>query len=325
MDIRTELQGRILYLEDMDGLTVAGSISSPTRITLSTAGGAKILGSIHYADFSGLITLNLSKILQASVSPRVPDDEWDSNTEQALDLVFKVANASYVQEYSFQLNCFSKDALNMITDIDQLAVPMEPMLALPLTVHTPATQVRILRELERSVNELSIENCTDPLLGVSSKIIYLNTVADNSPFRLLVTTDEGLELRSPVYTPVPGDFELFLFRNRFGAFELFPMSGNLVMTPDYKFDVSKVGGMANSTIKTEEVTLTQHSGPLTRKASKVLTSMLADGCAFHYVDDQWKRIIITEIKSSLRKYDTLHRQSFSFRYAEPTELRNINI
>lgn len=325
MDIRSEIQGRILYLEDMDGLTVTGSTSSPTRITLSTAEGAEILGSIHYADFSGLITLDLSKIIQASVFPRIPDAVWHSSTEQALDLVFKVSTTTYTQSYSFRLNCFSKDAQGMMSDVDQLAVPMSPAFALPLTVHTPTTEVRILRERARSVTELSVEQCTDPLLGVSSKLINIDTAGDSAPFRLLVTTEEGLALRSPVYTPVPGDFELFLFRNRFGALELFPMSGNLIMTPDYKFDVSKVGNLANSIVKTEAVTLTQHSGPLTRTASRVLVSMLAGGCAFHYVGDEWKRIVITEIKSSLKKYDTFHGQSFSFRYAEPTELRNINI
>ena len=325
MDIRTEINGNILYLEDMDGLTLEGSISEPTRVTLLTQGGDTILSTIHYADFSGLITLDLAKIIKDQVFPRHPDDEWWSSDEQTLQLSFRIATTTYAQTYDFELNIFSRDALGMMTDIDALAVPMDDMFPLPVTVHTTSDMETGFRETAHAQIEVFTEYCDYMGRGQSMKTAYLDTLHDTEPFRLLVKGESGRELRSPIYTPTPGKFEIFTFRNRFGAMEIFPMSGDLHLEPEYKFDVMKVGRLTGSTLNSESVTLTQYSGPLTRKASRVLSEMLAEGYAFHLVDGDWKRIVITDAKISLRKNDTLHKQSFSFRYQEPVDIRDIII
>lgn len=325
MDIRTEINGHILYLEDMDGLTLTGSISDPTRVTLLTQGGDTILSTIHYADFSGLITLDLAKIIKDQVFPRHPDDEWWSSDEQTLKLTFRIATSTYAQTYDFELNTFSRDALSMMTDIDALDVPMDGMFPLPVTVHTTSAIETAFRETARAQIEVFSEVCEYMGRGQSMKTTYLDTLHDTEPFRLLVKGESGRELRSPVYTPRPGKFEIFTFRNRFGAMEIFPMSGDLLLEPEYKFEIMKMGKLTGSTLNSESVTLTQFSGPLTRKASRVLSEMLAEGYAFHLVNGDWKRIIITEAKISLRRSDTLHKQSFSFRYQEPVDIRDIII
>lgn len=326
MDIRTEINGKILYIEDMDGLTCTGDISSPTRIALSEQDGAVIFSAIHYGDFQGLIHLDLAEQMREYVRPRLTDDEWYSTDEQALQLSFKVATTSYVQTYNFELNCFSRDALTMMTDIDQLAVPMDDMLPVPVTIHTTADEAYGYIETAYMRTELFTELCDYAGRGVSMKTAYIDTRMDPQPFRILVEVEGSkVQRRSPIYTPTSGPFEMFLFRNRFGALELFPMSGDLHLQPDYKYDINKTGKNYISSLKSEAVTLTQNSGPLTRQASKVLASMLADGYAFHLVNGDWKRIAITEAKISLRKNDTVHRQSFSFRYQEPTEIRDIII
>lgn len=320
------LQDQTVYLEDMDGLTTAGSIDSPTRITLMETDGATILSTIHYADFSGLITLDLAKILKEYALPRLPDDEWYSTTEQSLLLTFRIATTTYVQEYSFTLNCFSRDAATMMTDIDALDVPMDDMLPIPVSVHTTADMMILYLETARTRMNMSAENCDNVGRGMSLKTVYIDTLgAAVKPFRICVEDQHRVNRYTPIYNPKPGSFELFLFRNRFGALELFPMSGDLHLSPDYKYDVVKVGTYTNSVLKSEENTLTQYTGALTRKASRVLASMLADGYAFHYANGEWKRIIITEAKVALRKNDMIHKQSFSFRYQEPVEIRNINI
>lgn len=326
MNIRTEINGKILYIEDMDGLTCDGSISSPTRITLSEQGGDVILSAIHYGDFEGLIHLDLAKQLKEYVRPQMPDDEWYSSDAQTLQLTFKVANASYVQEYSFDLNVFSRDALTMMTDIDALAVPMCDMLPMPVTIHTTSDIANGYIETAYSLTELFTESCDYMGRGVSLKTAYINTLWDRQPFRILVEgEDTAVQRRSPIYTPTPGSFELYLFRNRFGALELFPMAGDLELQPDFQYDINKTGKNYISTLKSEAVTLTQYSGPITRQASKVLASMLLDGYAYHYANGEWKRIIITDAKISLKAKDTVHRQSFSFRYQEPVDIRDIII
>lgn len=324
MDIRTELNS-ILYLEDMDGLTLEGSISEPTRVALLTQGGDEIINSVHYADFSGLIRLDLAKVIKDQVFPRHPDDEWWSSDEQTLQLTFRVATTTYVNNYNFELNLFSRDAGTMMTDIDSLDIPMTDNFPLPVTVHTTSDTENGYREAANSKVEVFTEDCEYMGRGQSMKMVYLDTLHDIAPFRLLVVGAFGRELRSPIYTPRPGKFELYTFRNRFGAMEIFPMSGDLLLEPEYKFDVCRMGKLNSSTLKSESVTLTQYSGPLSRKASKVLSEMLAEGYAFHWVDGDWKRIAIVEANISLRREDTIHKQSFSFRYQDPVEVRNINI
>ena len=90
-----DLQSQIVYLEDMDGLTTTGEIDSPTRITLMETDGETILSTIHYADFSGLITLDLADILKELVEPRIPDDEWDIYDNQVLNLSIRIATTTW--------------------------------------------------------------------------------------------------------------------------------------------------------------------------------------------------------------------------------------
>lgn len=325
MKIDNTINRKVLYLEDMDGLTLAGNVSTPTRITLSETDGDTIFSAIQYGDFSGLIHLDLAKILKEYTSPPFPTDEWSGCQDQVLDLTFKISTPTYTESFAFTLNCFSREATTMMSDIDVLDVPMFGMLPLPVTIHAIGETATIIRRRVKTEEELSEEKCDNLGLGVSTKFIFTNTLDDACQFCILVNQSAGPALKSPVYRPTSGQFELFLFRNRFGAMELFPMSGDLHLSPNYKFDVGKVGAYSNSALKTEEITLTQYTGPLSRQASKVLASMLADGYAFHYVNGDWKRIIITEAKFSLKRSDFTHRQSFSFRYQEPVEIRDINI
>lgn len=326
MDIRTDIAGSVLYIEDMDGLTMTGDISSPTRITLSTQSGNQILSITHYADFEGLIRLDLANTLKAYTSPRVPGDDWACTSEQTIQLIFSIVTpAGGAEEYSCELNCFSRDAQALMSDIDTLPVPMTDMLPIPLTLHSTSGSENVYIETAYSLTGLFTEICDNVGRSVATKTVYHGTRMDSQPFRILIEGEDGRHLRSPIYTPTPGEFELFLFRNRFGALELFPMSGDLHLSANHKFEVSRIGKRYNSSLISGENTFTQYSGPLTRKASKVLSSMLADGYAFHYVDGEWKRIVITSANVSLRKNDMIHRQSFSFRYQEDVDIRNMNI
>ena len=318
-----DLQSQIVYLEDMDGLTTTGEIDSPTRITLLETDGETILSTIHYADFSGLITLELADILKELVEPRIPDDEWDIYDNQVLNLSIRIATTTWAETYSFRLYVCSRDAEAQMTDIDALDVPLS--LPLPVTVRAQGSEAELYFETVSSREHLSSEH-TATAIGFTQKMLYFDSL--DRPFRICLESSRGdstLARRTPIYRPKPGKFELYLFRNRFGAMELFPMSGDLQLTPEYKFEVTRSGRSFGRTVKSEDVTLMQFSGPLTRKASLVLAQMLREGCAYHYLGGEWRRIVIEETKLSLRSSDTLHKQSFSFRYQEPVDIRDIII
>lgn len=318
------LQNQIVYLEDMDGLTTTGSINSPTRITLSETDGDTILSTIHYADFSGLITLDLADILKELVEPSIPSDEWDIYSNQVLHLSIRIATTTWAQTYSFTLYCCSKDAETQMTDIDQLDVPAS--LGLPFTVRAHGSDTSIFLETTHGREELSVEH-TNSAVGFAQKIIYFDKLPLGRPFRISSESTRGestVVKKSPVYRPMPGKFEMYLFRNRFGALELFPMAGTLELTPQYKFEVTKSGRSYSRTVKSADVTLLQHTGHITRKASLVLAQMLKDGVAYHFIDGDWKRIVIEEANLSLRSSDSIHGQSFAFRYQDPIDIHKIN-
>ena len=60
----SELNNVYIYIEDAMEIEAAGSISSPTRVTLSETDGAVILDEFHYANFDGKILLDLAEILK---------------------------------------------------------------------------------------------------------------------------------------------------------------------------------------------------------------------------------------------------------------------
>ena len=254
------LQNQIVYLEDMDGLTTTGSIDSPTRITLSETDGDTILSTIHYADFSGIITLDLADILRELVEPTIPSDEWDNYANQVLSLSIRIATTTWAQTYSFTLYCCSRDAETQMTDIDQLDIPSDA--GIPITIRASGKETKLYLETADNLEELSTETTRNGV-GFAQKMIYIfGDQPLGKPFRICAETSRGLEplvRKSPIYRPMPGQFELYLFRNRFGALELFPMSGTLELNPQYKFEVTKSGRNYSRSIKSEDVTLLQHS------------------------------------------------------------------
>lgn len=315
-----DLQDQVLYIEDMDGITLDGSLTVATHVTLSVTGKDEIISGNHYADFSGLIILNYADIIKALVEPLIPSDEWYSDTTMRLDLTITVDST----DYSFTVNAFSRDALTKISDIDHLDIPLDDIM-LPLTVHTLAEEMIISCESATDKEVISVEDCSNIYKSLSSKNVYLPLT--DRPFRIRFSTADGQSLVSPSYRHVPGKFERFLFLNRFGALEYFPMAGDLQLTTDYQFEVTRIGTLHNSRVKTSENTFLQHTGPITRKAAKALASMLATGYGYHYLesDADWHRIVITEANLSLKRNDTVHKQSFSFHYAEPLDIHNLTI
>ena len=307
----TELNNAIVFLEDIKELTVAGSISTPTRIVLSETGGATILDELHYAGFDGNITLDLAKIFTAYSTPVIPEASLLYDRTNILDLTLTVGDSPY----AFTLVPFSKDSTKMISDIDYLAIPAQ--CPIPLSVFLTAG-----KGCNVYLDTLSTREAVAlfPILnGSPANLVQLITpdLLDGD-FRLVYNINSD-ELLSPLYHIRAGDYQLFLFQNRFGAMEIFPMFGALEYIPSFKLEVGK-GADYHRTISSErEDILRQNSGNLTQKASLVLASFLKTGHAYHMVAGEWKRIVIEEATVNAKSSDTIHQQTFSFRYQDHIE------
>lgn len=317
----TELNDTYIYIEDAEELATEGSISSPTRIILSETDGAVILDELHFANFDGQISLDIADILSAYSAPCLPDDEWTDSEDVCLPLTFSIGDASY----PFHFLAMSADSQQLMSDIDMLHIPYS--MPLPISAFSlQDSQCQIY--LESSAGRVLIDEHLFPegFTGISCRMLDLGSLhVGGGAFRIVckVIGTAAAERYSPMYVPTPEDYQLYLFRNRFGALEIFPMRGALEFAPAFKFESGR-NGRAFKAVSTERDDLMrQYSGSLTCRASRALASFLKDGYAFHWTDGGWRRIVIEDASVSTKTSDAAHRQSFTFRYQDPIELSKI--
>lgn len=320
----TDLDGRhlFLFMEDVRELVAAGKAATPTKVVLKETGGATIIDELHYADFEGNIRLDLEDILTGHSSDMLPTPDWAANEEQCLDLTLEIDG----YPYSFMLNAMSRDALHMMSDIDFLYIPER--ISIPVSFLSNEDQgCEVFLESSSGTTTLGSMTFGEDLpcaqfcrtFDVSSLPVGKGT------FRLacqIFGHNSGIR-RSPMYKVTPGDYELYLFRNRFGAMEIFPMGGSLEYAPAFKIETSKYGRSYRcSGVESDDI-LRQSSGNLTRKAAQVLTAFLKSGRGYHWINGVWEPIAIKDINTAIKTTDSMHSLSFSFRYQNPIEIQNI--
>lgn len=320
----TDLDGRhlFLFIEDVKEIVASGNTNKPTRVVLKETGGAIIIDELHYADFEGNIRLNLADIFSGYETEILPSSDWTFNDALRLDLTLEIDD----YPYSFMLIAASRDALSMISDIDFLCIPRE--ISIPISILSVEDQgCEVFLESSSGSKSLSSLTYEEELpVGHICKSFDINNLSvGNGAFRLACEVfghNPGLR-RSPMYKVTPGDYELYLFRNRFGAMEIFPMGGCLEYAPTFKIETGKYGDSYRCTGVESEDILQQSSGKLTRKAAQVLTSFLKSGRGYHWVNGGWEPIAIEGINTAIKTTDSLHSLSFSFRYQNQIEIQNM--
>lgn len=314
----TNITNTYIYLETARSLTIAGSLSSPKRIILSETDGATILDELHYANFDGQIVLDIADILAAYTAPRLPGEDWEDSKGICLPMTFTIGDTSY----PFHFLAVSADSQFQMTDIDMIHIPHG--MPIPVSVFSNQdSECQIF--LESSAGRILVDEYIFPeeFTGISCRWLKPSLMpAGYAPFRLVckVIGATTSERTSPLYIPTSEDFQLYLFRNRFGSLEIFPMRGALEYAPTFKFESGKNGRSYKGLTAERDDLLHQYSGNLTCGASRALASFLKDGYAYHLVEGEWRRIVIEEASIITNTSEAAHRQSFSFRYQDPIEL-----
>lgn len=317
----SDLDHNYIFTEDIRELITDGDIYYPERIILSETDGDVILDELHYANFDGKIHLDLADILKGYSSDFLPTGNWEGNEAFCLDLTLTVG----VNSYQFTFNAASKESRSKLSDIDFLFIPEG--ISIPVSILCNQDQgVKVFIESSAGRNLISEHTFTDIVSGQYCRTFDISTLPTGAgPFQFIceISGHTTFEVRSPMYKILPGEYQLYLFRNRFGALELFPMRGSLEFSPTFRFESGSNGRLHKNTSTECDDILRQNSGNITRKASQVLASFLKEGHAYHLVDGEWKRIVIEEASVITKSSDTTHRQSFSFRYQDPIEIQNI--
>lgn len=320
----TDLDGKEIYLEDARELIAEGVASTPTRIILRETEGATIIDELHYADFEGKIRLDFGDLLARYSHDSLPSS---SNTvfdaDACLDLTLVVGSNSY--EFTFY--AASRDAESMISDIDFLFIPENLSLPVSFLFKGGGTEVNVFLESATGRTLISSLPTSELANGMLSMLFDIGSLpAGKSNFRLEYEVPRDFTtvfLRSPMYKVAPGDYELYLFKNRFGAMEVFPMRGAIEYVPTFNIETGRSGRSYRCTNVESDDILQQSSGNLTRKAAQVLTSFLRNGRGYHWTNEAWEPIVIEDINATIKTTDTMHRLSFSFRYQNPIETHNI--
>ena len=317
----SDLDHNYIFTEEIRELITDGDIYYPERIILSETDGDVILDELHYANFDGKIHLDLADILKGYSSDFLPTGNWEGNEAFCLDLTLTVG----VNSYQFTFNAASKESRSKLSDIDFLFIPEG--ISIPVSILCNQDQgVKVFIESSAGRNLISEHTFTDIVSGQYCRTFDISTLPTGAgPFQFIceISGHTTFEVRSPMYKILPGEYQLYLFRNRFGALELFPMRGSLEFSPTFRFESGSNGRLHKNTSTECDDILRQNSGNITRKASQVLASFLKEGHAYHLVGGEWKRIVIEEASVITKSSDTTHRQSFSFRYQDPIEIQNI--
>ena len=311
----SDIQNKTLYIEDLKSLSTPCLPDQIKRIIIEKNGHA-IADSHHYGAFlTNQIVLDLSVIMRSDMLPALPKDEWSLDVNKSFYMA--ITDGS---RYVCNVMDLSKDALEKVSDIDCLSIPPDGIITISFPCVTDGDQYAdIFVETYACRRQIDFVGYRGPR-GVNCRSFDIKSLyICGKPFRLVLSvTREGqtTEVCSPMYRVVDGAWQQYLFPNRFGALEAFPMSGILEQTPKMEFSIAQ-NGSSKKNVKTERTdTYRQNTGFVSRQASRVLAGFLERGEGYHYVDGEWKAIVISNAEFSISSADSLFAHAFSFTYKE---------
>lgn len=334
MDIN-DLSNKVLFLEDLQSLYGAGSVSTPKQVILSAEDAIEdetvsevILDETYYGDFDGLINLDYRDVVSRRIVPVYPTLETaplspeDSGGYVDLSLSF----SGDIKKFS--ANGFSSDAKNRISDIDYLAIPEKCQIFLNLYAGWDSFSISLIsgsRTCELIKQPESVSNGKG-FYAYLFNAEYLNT--HGAPFQFIVkAVKSGVEtiLKSCVYQCFSRRFEQFVFSGRLGGYVSFPMGGTLELAPEYEITSETFHDRIGKVSGQESLVLKMNTGGLTMKSAAVLSELLLSDYIFHRVGEEWKRIVIDSPEMSFRSSDSLQFGNFSFKYADEVHARDVII
>ena len=221
-------------------------------------------------------------------------------------------------DYHFaSVNLFSRDALEVMSDADELMVPQDYILPISYVQTDIVNQAYIAtRSGMIDITELCPYDNVRPL-GVIS---FLRSIKE---FNLLpgatcrgVVYCDGDPVYSPFYTVVRPAMEQFLFYNRLGGWDNIAMSGRCTAAPEYEFVSGIKDGKRVKTIGKNTRKYKQNSGNLTLKSAMALAQLLESPAIYHLVSGAWKPVVIDAVEATIEGNSYLHSITFTYMYSD---------
>jgi len=335
-----------LYFDELKDLAIPATSYAQVTIQVNDA---DVLDNIYQPGFDGMIHLDLQELIREHSGIFLPtaipgSDLFDGNG----DLMQKHAHISLVitanfpllaqaARYSFGVFAFDKDAAKRMTDIDRMSIPEDYLMPLSLhltsLMHANPITTAFLEDTAHRIRLNSghpgedREDMGDIFLVARDIPVAAIPYRKDTPFRITrynrprqvgrPVVNGNQTLYSPVFTVVNGQFEQYLFLNKYGHYDNIAMSGALTFTPEYDIEnahrsyvIDRVKGVKNNL-------WTQNTGPLSKTTMNVLSELLLSPFIYRYVPgESLRRIVIESPTLTISNRQSINTATFSWRYAE---------
>lgn len=272
-----------------------------------------------WPDFSGSLVIDLVPEIKDAFTPILPGVNA-SLQQNYTDLKYSHLDNDDVGEYHYgTVNLFSRDALERMSDADELVVPEDyilPISYIPTDIINQA-YIATRNEIIDITALCPADNAKQAGVITFLRPIKSFNLLSGDKFRVVIVRD-GDAVHSPFYCVTSRDMEQYLFYNRLGGWDNIAMSGRRTLVPTYEFD----RGLKNGSISQTSVSATkkykQNSGGLTHKSASALAQLLESPAIYHLVNGEWQRIIIDTADITIESDAHIHSITFSYVYSDDT-------
>lgn len=345
-----------LFFDQLKDVAFAatGKVRVTIGYTVANQRSGTILDNIYYPDFDSMVHMDLQELVRSVTSIILPDFA-ESGMVNAGTVFQHYADALLFietdMEHSFEMNdgapyyetravswsirayAFESGAKLRMTDIDEMTVPKDYRLhwafAMTTDLERGATIAKTLESGHRSEavgtdGTLPSENSTPwggQPAGLFMRKILIDGDHPEEPFRYVFKhTRNGMDtrvFRTPVLQVKDGQYEQYMFLNKYGNFDTVACSGALTYVPEFEVESAERVRSVERTKGVRRDVWTQNTGPQSKKTLVALAELLLSPQIYRYVPGETPRRIIVESPTlSVNSLQNINTAAFSWRYAE---------
>lgn len=313
--LNTDILGKVLFFYELPVIEIVHHENSPLRVTISTDDKGVLLDETYWPDFNQKIFIDIKDLVANELSHDVPGTNGFAQSSSIFK-VFHISTDDDSIDGDFTVNGFSSEVTSKLSDIDTLRVPEDYLL--PLSLFNNATsyalQYTFGNDSTASGGNIS---ALESGVGMVSGLINLasSPAAGKQRFQIKATSAKA-SLCSPVFEICGGQFEQYIFANRYGGFDNIPMAGALSFEPNMSFESGAYSSGSEQVASESEYIYSQNSGYLSPMVMELMSELLCCSQIYHLDSNgTFRRIVILESDLYSKSNEQLHSFSFRFKYA----------
>lgn len=270
-----------------------------------------------WPDFNGSLVIDLVPEIKNAYTPVLPGAAA-ALQQNYIYLKFRDEDDGEGVYHYGTVNLFSIDAMERMSDADELVVPEDYILPISY-VQIDAINVAYIatRNGMIDIKNLCPANNINQQEGVISflKSIKSLNLLPGEKFRVVIVRD-GDPVYSPYYSVTARDMEQYLFYNRLGGWDNIAMSGRRSIVPEYEFGRGRKDGKSVPTSATVTRKYKQNSGGMTLQSASALAQLLESPAIYHLVNGTWQKIVIDAAEITIESDAHIHSITFNYVYSD---------